>query len=326
MSTSAATGQTGDQFTFWQARLRGENPDHTPGRAEAGYWRIRQRDGSVVPIFLWREEGTDRLCIVYNLGQPRYVEEEEAFCERTFAYALRNPVTSDAYKHFKEHQRWPEDVPNVAAQVENRLNEISGSMGHNAPPEVVIEETVKELRAEAERWLEEIGGEIISQEHADKAANFADRFAELERDAEKTRVAEKEPHLKASREVDNKWQPIKKAADAAKRWAKGLPEAFLRAERARKAAEAVAKAAEGQAINPDDLKVKAGTRGRSVSLRGRKILKVTDPNALWDTYVRDERFRNDPDVQSALHRLAFGDLQLGQTVLGAEIVTQESAK
>jgi hypothetical protein len=326
MTTSAAAGQTADQFAYWQARLRGEHPDHTVGRAEAGYWRLRLRDGRTVPIFLWREEGTDRLCMVYDLGQPRYVEDEAAFCERTFAYALKNPVTTASYKHYLQHQRWPEDVPDVSAQVDNRLNEISESMGHNAPPEVVISETVKELREEAERWLKSIGGEIRTQADADKAANFADRFSELEREAEKVRVNEKEPHLRASRDVDAKWQPVKKAADAAKRWAKGLPEAFLKSERARKAAEAAAKAAEGQAVNPDDLKVKAGTRGRSVSLRGRKILKVTHPEALWDAYARDERFRGDPDVQSVLHRLAFGDLQLGKTVLGAEIITQESAK
>jgi hypothetical protein len=325
MGTRTAA-ENADQFSFWSARLRGENPDHTVGRAEAGYWRIRQRDGRNVPIFLWREEGTDRLCMVYDLGQPRYVEDEESFCERTFAYALRSPVSTAAYKHYLQHRSWPEDVPDVAAQVDNRLNEISESMGHNAPPEIVISETVKELREEAERWLKEIGGEIKTQADADKAANFADRFSELEREAERTRVAEKEPHLKASRDIDGKWQPVKKEADAAKRWAKSLSEKYLKAERARKAAEAAAKAAEGQVINPDDLKVRAGTRGRPVSLRGRKILKVTDADALWDTYARDERFRGDPDVQSALHRLAFGDLQLGQTVLGAEIITQESAK
>ncbi len=319
MSTSVTAGQPADQFSYWQARLRGESPEHTRGRAEAGYWRIRQRDGNVVPIFLWREEGTDRLCMAYNLGQPRYVDDEEAFCERTFAYALRNPVATAAYKHYLEHKRWPEDVPAVDAEVTARV-------GHNAPPETVISETVKELLSEAKRWLEGIGGAIKTQADADKAANYADRFAELEREAEKTRVNEKEPHLKASRDVDGKWQPIKREAESAKRWAKRLPEAFLKAERARKAAEAAARAAEGQAINPDDLKVRAGTRGRSVSLRGRRILKVTHPDALWDAYARDERFRNDPDVQSALHRLAFGDLQLGQTVLGAEIVTQESAK
>ena len=81
------------------------------GRAEAGYWRLRQRDGQIVPVRLWREEGTDRLCLIYNLGQPRYVEDEAEFCERTWAYALQNPVSRDAYTHYVEHKRWPRISP-----------------------------------------------------------------------------------------------------------------------------------------------------------------------------------------------------------------------
>ena len=318
-STSTLATQVADQFAYWQARLRGESPDHTVGRAEAGYWRLRQRDGQIVPVRLWREEGTDRLCLIYNLGQPRYVEDEAEFCERTWAYALQNPVSRDAYTHYVEHKRWPEDLPDVT-------EEVAAKVGDNAPPETVIVETIKELRAEAERWLKEIGGEIKTQEQADKAANFADRFGELEKEAEKTRVAEKEPHLKASRDVDGKWQPVKRDADAAKRWARGLPDAFLKAERARKLQEAAAKAAQGQSVSNEDLKVRAGTRGRSVTLRSRKVLKITNEQAVRDRYARDDRFWNDPDVQAVIERLAFGDLQIGQNVLGAEIVTEESSQ
>jgi hypothetical protein len=317
MSTQTAASSE-DQWRFWQARLRGENPDHTVGRAESGYWRLRLRDGRIVPVFLWRE-ADGRLAMIYDCGQPRFVEDEAAFCERTFSYLIKNPVSSESYKHYQKHGRWPEDVPAVD-------EEVSARVGHNAPPETIISETVKELRAEAEKWLQEIGGKIETQEQADRAANYADKFSELEKEADTKRTVEKAPVLKQTREIDGRWQPIVKAAEAAKRWAKGLPEAYLKAERARRAAEAAAKAAEGQAINPEGVRVKAGTRGRSVSLRGRKILKVTDADALWDAYARDERFRGDPDVQSALHRLAFGDLQLGKTVLGAEIITQESAK
>ncbi len=318
-STNQSATQVVDQFAFWHARLRGESPDHTVGRAEAGYWRLRQRDGLIVPVFLWREQDTDRLCMIYNIGQPRYVENEDEFCERTFCYLIKNPVTTEAYKHFIVHRRWPEDLPDVT-------EEVAARMGDNAPPETIITETVRELLSEAKRWFESIDSEIKTQEQADKAANFADRFAELEKEAEKTRVAEKEPHLKASREVDNKWAPVKTEAASAKKWAKGLPEGFLKAEKARKLQEAAAKAAQGQAVSEDDLKVRAGTRGRTVGLKSRKVLKITNPQAVWDRYVRDERFRNDPDVQAVLERLVFGDLQIGQNVLGAEIETVQSSQ
>jgi hypothetical protein len=318
-STSSSATQVADQFAFWQARCKGESPDHTVGRAEAGYWRLRQRDGQIVPVFLWRERDTDRLCMIYNLGEPRYIDNEEEFCERTFCYLIRNPVTTAAYQHFFKNNSWPEDLPDVT-------EEVAGRIGDNAPPETVIDETIKELRDEAERWLKSIGGEIKTQTDADKAGNFADRFAELGKEADDKRTAEKAPVLKATREIDGKWQPVVKAADAAKRWAKALPEAFLKAERARKLQEAAAKAAQGQSVSEDDLKVRAGTRGRSVTLRSRKVLKITNEQAVRDRYIRDERFWNDPDVQAVIERLAFGDLQTGQTVLGAEIVTEESSQ
>jgi hypothetical protein len=225
--------------------------------------------------------------------------------------------------HWYDNDSWPEDLPDVEAQVQDRLNEISEHFGHNAPPELVIKETVAELRAEAEKWLRDIGGEITTQEEADKAANFADRFGELEKEAEKTRVGEKEPHLKASRDTDAKWQPIVRGAQAAKKWAKALPTEFFKAELARKTKEAAAKAAQGEAIKPADIKVIAGTRGRGVSLRTTKVFRCTDFGSLLSHYLADERFKR--EVAPLLAGLAEADLKAGHTIPGAVLEDQQSA-
>src|SRR5918993_1374934 len=182
---------TDQSRAFWKDALAGKNPDHTRGKAECGYYRMRQRDGSTVGIAIWRDDNGG-LCakVGRRNGELIEPEREEEFCDKAFAWCLRNPVTEDAYWHWYDNDSWPEDLPDISQQVENRLTEISEAFRHNAPPEVVISETVKELRDEAERWLKQIGGEIKTQEDADKAGNFADRFAELEKEADRTRTVE----------------------------------------------------------------------------------------------------------------------------------------
>jgi hypothetical protein len=322
MSTDQSTSV--DHHAFWKDALAGKNPDHTRGKAECGYYRMRQRDGSTVGIAIWRDD-EGGLCakIGKRKGEAIEPDREEEFCDRVFAWCLQHPVTEESYWHWYDNDSWPEDLPDVEAQVQDRLNEISESFGHNAPPELVIKDTVAELRAEAEKWLKDIGGEITTQAEADKAANFADRFGELEKEAEKTRVGEKEPHLKASRDVDAKWQPIKKAAENAKRWAKALPTEFFKAELARKSQELAAKAAQGEAVKPADLKVKAGTRGRGVSLRTTKVFRCTDFGSLLSHYLKDERFKR--EVAPLLARLAEADLKAGHTIPGAVLEDQQSA-
>ncbi len=323
MTTDQSTA-TVDPRAFWKDALAGRNPDHTRGKAECGYYRMRQRDGSSIGVAIWRDD-EGGLCakIGKRNGQTIEADREEEFCDQVFAWCLQIPVSEEAYWHWYDNGSWPEDLPDVRAQVEERLTEISEHFGHNAPPELVIQETVKELLAEAKKWLEGIGGKIATQEQADKAANFADRFAELEKEAEKTRVAEKEPHLKDSRDTDAKWQPIKREAEAAKKWAKALPTEFFKAELARKAQEAAAKAAQGAVIQPADLKVKAGTRGRGVSLRTTKVVRCTDFEALLGHYLKDDRFKR--EAAPLLARLAEADLKAGHTIPGAVLEDQQSA-
>lgn len=323
---TATTNNVDPNYAFWLGALAGSPPELTVGRAESGFYRNRQRDGSLQPIAIWRDNGGN-LMVKIGAERSKRIEREDEFCERVFSWCCKNPVTEAAYRTFMETGAWPEDVPDVAekAQAAALTKAVAtnpgGALSNSVVAEthVVITETINELRKEAEAWLASIGGEISCQEHADKAGNFASRFGELEKEAETKRVAEKEPVLKLQREIDGKWQPVKTAGDRAKRWIKGLMTKFLQAEQARKLAEAAQRAQEGASVKEADTKVKAGTRGRSVSLRTVRELRVTDFDTLWAHFENDKRFRAHPDVTRVLGRLAESDLNAGREVAGAKI-------
>ena len=70
---------------------------------------------------------------------------------------------------------------------------------------------------------------------------------------------------------------------------------------------------------------KAGTFGRTISLRRVRKIVVSDRTALITHYHRDPRFLNDEAVQKLLAKLAEHDLQAGQNVPGADSVEEKVA-
>jgi hypothetical protein len=298
-------------YTYWKARLSGVDPGLTLGQAEPGFYRKPERDGGYTPIAIWRNGEGD---IVAKVGvNGRVVEASPEWCERYFAWCAKHPVSEESYRAFLRDGRWLDDVPDVDAAVAARVAATSdGQDRPNATGDIVIRETIAELRDEAERWLASIGGEIRSQEEADRAGNFARRFAELEKEAETARIAEKEPHLKASREVDQRWSVVRDFGKDAKKWATALVGPWLRAQKEKLAAAG----AEGR--------VKAGSRGRSVHLRTVKRLEM-DYMAVFDLYSGDDRFTKHEDVQKALERVVRADLESGKDVPGAKLILSQEA-
>lgn len=106
---TATTPAAPDPWAFWLDALRGRNPDHVRGRAECGYWRVRQRDGRIVPLFLWRHGASDTLYMIRDCGEQERVGDEDLFCERVWAYALRHPVHSSEYRDYRATRTWSEE-------------------------------------------------------------------------------------------------------------------------------------------------------------------------------------------------------------------------
>ena len=191
-----------------------------------------------------------------------------------------------------------------------------------------LEQDLSLLKSDVLAWLSEVG-EIVDQVTADRCANYADAFASFEKQAEELRTKAKKPVLDQGRAIDAQWKPLVSQADEGKRLCKKALEPFLIVETERLERELMEQL---QAENGDlsvlsslAVSAKAGTFGRTISLRRVRKVRVLDRNALLAHYHRDPRFLNDEAVQKLLAKLAEHDLQAGLSVPGAESVEEKVA-
>lgn len=84
------------------------------------------------------------------------------------------------------------------------------TISNNPPASEAFAMAINDLFAEAKNFLD--GSEIESQGQADSLTVILDGMKELLRDAEKTRKAEKQPHLDAGKAVDTKWKEVQEPA------------------------------------------------------------------------------------------------------------------
>ena len=184
------------------------------------------------------------------------------------------------------------------------------------------------LRTEVMDWLSGVSV-IADQVTADRCANYAEAFSDLEKKAEGFRTAQKKPVLDQGRAIDACWKPVVSAAEEAKRQCKKAIEPFLIAETERLEKELMERL---QAENGDlsvlssmPISAKAGTFGRTISLRRVRKIVVSDRTALINHYHRDPRFLNDEAVQKLLAKVAEHDLQAGLSVPGVQSVEEKVA-
>ncbi|WP_460451796.1 hypothetical protein [Alsobacter sp. SYSU BS001988] len=267
-----------------------------------GYYRMRaRRGGPWTPVAIWAEGDAIRALKGSVPVHP---------CD-VWTWCCRHPISYETYVAVAERgEPWPDEPPPTG---------LSG-IGHNrigaAPHEVIMAQTA-ELREAGERWLALIGGGVATQVQADKAANFAARFAALEKAAEDARTAAKRPSLEAGRSVDATWKPVVAEAQAAKTWMKKALEPFLLAAWA--AAEAAGLPTTGDAAP------RAGSAGRRIGLKRVVSVEVVDRAALQQAYRDDARLWRDADVATLVTRLALADLEAGLAVAGARLIEQRVA-
>ena len=199
---------------------------------------------------------------------------------------------------------------------------------HGPDDATLLSDQCSQLWNECSAWLERLGS-IEDQVSADRCANYADALSDLEKKAEAFRTAEKKPVLDQGRAIDARWKPIVTAADEAKRVCKKAIEPFLIAETERLEREFMEQL---QAENGDlsllelaSLTAKAGTFGRTISLRRVRKVRVLDRHALLAHYHRDPRFVNDEAVHKLLDKLAEQDLQSGSEIPGVELTEDKVA-
>lgn len=286
--------ETTDQFLYWREALKGNFIEEMiqRGNPQSGFYRDKNRG-----VCIYRAADGLLVC----RATDGYVPVSPDEIDDLFGFVNRRPITRELYVEIRGGGKWPDHVEipperGVGDNSEGRgLHEIIGAQ-------------INELFDEAKKWLAARAGKIETAEDADKAANYAAAFGELEARSEKARKEEKGPLDKAVKEVQAKWTPVSGRADEKKRWMKGVWELWAKAERQRKreeeqrrleiAAQAQREAAERAAERGDDLPepvaapitpaqrtTKSGapavsSGGGRVALREKKVAVVKDAKAM----------------------------------------------
>ncbi|SOC45723.1 hypothetical protein SAMN05892877_117112 [Rhizobium subbaraonis] len=281
-----------NRWAWWQNALKGNFGPMHEGQPEQGYYRTRFKGGQWEPVAIYYPEGSDQI-VAYRNGKEVDPGEAWNFC-RT------NPITYDAYVKAMDGKGF-DDEPALA------------TIGDNSGSDDPFDQIAQELAGEKEMAEEFLRSEIKTQADADKAGIWSKRLSDLAKRADNHRIVEKEPHLAASKAVDDKWRgPVGEAKDlsvALKRHIEPFLIAKKREEeaRARKAAEEAAalrrkaeeeaRAAQQYNVDPQEAEKKraellrqaqeaekaaevrnaqAGRTGAKVSVRTDKIGVVTD--------------------------------------------------
>lgn len=271
MSAAAEKTTVQDQ-RFWRASLAGEKPQYTE-IPEYGFYRLKRA----------RSEGGgwgDAVAFWYHGDAPQCSRAGKAAEPSKFwLSAAPNPVTYAEYLAWFANGQWHDDVKHAPKDAG------AGDNSNALPADEAMRDQIVSVRAEFDEWFASIGGRIIAQDQADKAAAYKDRLQRLKGDAENSRTSEKKPHLDAGRAVDEKWRPIVDDAANGVKAALSAVAPYLDEQRkiqleaaaaARAAAAEAARAANVEAPVIETPVEKAGSRGRGIRLVDRPVFTIID--------------------------------------------------
>ncbi|NTS31387.1 hypothetical protein HQ945_08990 [Phyllobacterium sp. BT25] len=312
------------RWAWWQEALKGRfGPIHS--EPNQGYFRTRKKDGPWEPVAIWWDEEVG--------GWLAYRNGRDVPADEIWTWCCRNPITHEAYEKAMAGGGFDDEPQQAAAPV-----------GHNSADADPFEAIKIELAGEKEMAESFLKSEVKTQAQADKAGIWAKRMTDLAKRADNHRVIEKEPHLAASREVDDKWRdPIADAKDFANKLKRHV-EPFLisekrkqeeqqrkareEAERQRQqAAEAESEEQRVEALQKAEQAEKqaetrnasAGRTGARVSVRVEKVGAVTDYAKAAAALVA----MNHKDILTVIDTLAQRAAKAGMPFDGMEVREQE---
>ncbi|MGR9076217.1 hypothetical protein [Rhizobium leguminosarum] len=201
-----------NNWAWWQEALEGRLGAIHDGDPQQGYYRTRFKDKPWEPVAIWFEDGK-----WHAMRGDRRVDASDIW-----TWCCRNPITYEAYTKAIEGAGW-DDEPEAPA------------IGHNLPSDP-FEALQVEFAAEREQAEAFMKKPITTQAEADRAAIWSKRLSTIAKKATDLHKVEKQPHLDAGRNVDNKWRELKEEPDAISKKLKRHMDAFLQ-EEARKERE-----------------------------------------------------------------------------------------
>lgn len=199
-------------------------PPITDGKPQAGYYKMRQiKGGPWLPVAIFRDAG--RLVVLIG-------DDEAKNSNQAWISCASHPISYEIYQSRIESGAWPGGRSDPGAR--------DAVIGDNAAATETIEHALPREVDAVKAWLEQTA--IDTDDLAEEAGNRVGELRKLKSRATEAHEAEKEPHLKAGREVDARYLPSIKRADAAIKYLLDKINAFAdkKIAAARKAAQAEA--------------------------------------------------------------------------------------
>lgn len=329
-------------WDWWQRALASpdligspELPMHE-GDPRQGYYRTRFKGGQWEPVAIWFENDQ-----WHAMRGERMVDPADAW-----NFCRTHPVSYEAYQKAIEGAGWDDEPP-------------APSIGHNLPADP-FDALKLEYEAEKEQAEAFMRTPITTQDQADKAGIWAKRLTAIKSKAEGLHKVEKQPHLDAGREVDNKWRALKEEPDtlakrlkahvtpfmqeqqriererqeAARREQERLhreaEEAARKAAEAEKAPEAERQAAEAEAKR---LEQEASAKAKEAEARnvtagrtGARVALRTFVSARITDYDKAVKaLSTHPEMKALVETLANRAVRAGHEIDGVERVEEQRA-
>ena len=316
-----------DQWAWYKAAVAAKNsgkdlPPVSDGDPQWGFfWRKASRDGGRIPVCIYRDGNGD---LVARSGIKAEYRTEDAGA--VWTWVAGNPCARDAYVFAWDNGKWPDGTPTTAPSLP------SGSNLPSDPFERLMAE-VDDKVADAKALIERLAKSTATKTDADMARNIQASLLGHVKTADAMHKAEKQPHLDACREVDDKFrfretvkdwgarlrtifenwmraEEAKARAEAEKKHREELAKAQaererIEAERAKKLADdPVAALTEDEPelpelpLAPQPVKINVGGGvGRAAGLKSDWIGEIVD----YESTVK--HYRNHPDVKAVIEKL-----------------------
>lgn len=194
-------------WKWWQDALAGNIGPIHDSDPQQGFYRTRYKDKPWEPVAIWFEDGK------WNaMRGDRTTDASEIW-----TFCCRNPITHEAYTKAIEGGGWDDEPEQVRG------------MGDNLPSDP-FEALKLEFAGEQELADALLKSKVETQDQANKIGVLSKRIAGISKRATDLHKVEKQPHLDAGRNVDNKWRDLKEEPDTLSKRLKRHLDAFLQEE------------------------------------------------------------------------------------------------
>lgn len=190
------------------------------------FWRKAGRSGGRIPVRIQQAKNGD---IVAVSGTQSGHRMEDA--SNVWTWVAQNPVDRDSYIYAWEHEKWPDGTPTTAVAS-------AATIGDNAhaDPFEALQADLDDAKEKATAFLKDAAAEI-TETRASMATNLQRGILDIIKRSDAMHKAEKQPHLDASRDVDDKYRFRDDLKGIAARL-RTVFENWMRAEEARKREDA----------------------------------------------------------------------------------------